>query len=278
MPSFAPRFRPKSLFRWRDRRRQAQTPRNNRGSRFRLELLEDRQLLSNFTVTDGADTTGSSTDVTLRYAITQAISDGGSSTIGFSSTMTNLTNNTITLTTNDPSGANVYGPTAFVISGANITIDGSGDPGLILSGGGTMRLFAVASSGTLTLEDLTALGRPGGGRSRRYQQLRRRRRRRRGAGRRGLQRRRRLHGRGGHLHQQHRPGRRRRFGGVRRGRLRWRRRRPRRLGPERRHARREPCHGRPLRRRARRIEPVRRRRRRIRRRGRRRRGQCSIRR
>ena len=76
MPSFDPRFRPKSLFRWRDRRRQAQAPRNNRGSRFRLELLEDRQLLSNFTVTDGADTTGNSTDVTLRYAITQAISDG----------------------------------------------------------------------------------------------------------------------------------------------------------------------------------------------------------
>ncbi len=155
MPSFAPRFRPKSLFRWRDRRWQAQKPRNNRGSQFRLELLEDRQLLSNFTVTDGSDTAGSSTDVTLRYAITQAIEAGGSSTIGFSRTMENLTNNTITPSTNDPSGANVYGPTAFVINGASITIDGSGDPGLVLSGGDAMRLFAVTSTGTLTLEDLT---------------------------------------------------------------------------------------------------------------------------
>ena len=150
-----PRFRPKSLFRWRDRRWQAQKPRNNRGSQFRLELLEDRQLLSNFTVTDGSDTAGSSTDVTLRYAITQAIEAGGSSTIGFSRTMENLTNNTITPSTNDPSGANVYGPTAFVINGASITIDGSGDPGLVLSGGDAMRLFAVTSTGTLTLEDLT---------------------------------------------------------------------------------------------------------------------------
>jgi Bacterial Ig-like domain (group 3) len=153
MPSFSPRVR--SLFRSRASRGQGQTLRNQRGARFRLELLEDRQLLSAFTVTDGSDTAGSSTDVTLRYAITQAVADGGSSTIGFSSSMTNLTDNTITLTTNAAGPDNPYGPTAFVISGASITIDGAGDPGLALSGGGELRLFAVTDTGSLTLQGLT---------------------------------------------------------------------------------------------------------------------------
>ena len=72
--------------------------------------------------------------------------------------MINLTDGTITLTIDDPSVANVYGPTAFVIDGATITIDGSGHPGLVLSGGGAMRLFAVTSTGSLTLEDLTVTG------------------------------------------------------------------------------------------------------------------------
>jgi large repetitive protein len=52
-----------------------------------------------------------------------------------------------------------YGPTAYGISGgANITIDGSGAPGLTIDGGGAVRLFAVTSTASLTLEDLTVSG------------------------------------------------------------------------------------------------------------------------
>ncbi len=58
----------------------------------------------------------------------------------------------------DPSSA--YGPTAYVISGSgvNITIDGSGAPGLTISGSGAIRVFAVTSTASLTLEDLTVSG------------------------------------------------------------------------------------------------------------------------
>ena len=116
-----------------------------------LEALEDRITPSTYTVTDAADTAGSPTDVTLRYAINQAIvNNDTNAVINFSSA---LAGQTITLS--QTASTTPYGPTAFVISNADITINGANAPGLILSGGNTLRPFAVESTGTLALENLT---------------------------------------------------------------------------------------------------------------------------
>ena len=136
-------------------RRRSRTLGRRRGHPLGFEPLEDRRLLSTFTVTDADDAAGSASDVTLPYAIAEAEAAGGASTIDFSQTLINTSNNTITLTTSDTSAANVFGPTAFVIDDASITIDGSQHPGLTLSGGGTLRLFALTGTGSLTLESLT---------------------------------------------------------------------------------------------------------------------------
>src|SRR5262249_29047870 len=47
------------------------------------------------------------------------------------------------------------GPTGLVIDNDAITIDGSAAPGLSLSGNGQRRLFAITSTGNLTLENIT---------------------------------------------------------------------------------------------------------------------------
>ena len=67
---------------------------------------------------------------------------------------------TIELNSSDlnTTASNQFGPTAFFIdgnSGTNITINGSGAPGLVIDGGSAVRLFAVASGNALTLENLT---------------------------------------------------------------------------------------------------------------------------
>ena len=69
-------------------------------------------------------------------------------------------NSTISLTASDEDASSTYGPTAYVVSGSgvNITIDGSGAPGLTIDGTGTIRVFAVTSTASLTLEDLTVSG------------------------------------------------------------------------------------------------------------------------
>ena len=69
-------------------------------------------------------------------------------------------NSTIALTGSDTSPINTYGPTAYVVtgSGVNITVDGSGAPGLTLDGGDAVRLFAVTSNASLTLQNLTITG------------------------------------------------------------------------------------------------------------------------
>ena len=76
----------------------------------------------------------------------------GTPTITFDAS---LAGETITLVNVDPSAANVYGKTALVDDGADITINGSGASGLVISGNETLRPFAVTSTGSLTLEDLT---------------------------------------------------------------------------------------------------------------------------
>lgn len=120
-----------------------------RSIRLRLEALEERLTPSTYTVT--GDTAASAADVTLRYAITQAIQNQDqNAVIQFSST---LAGQTITLSAHDSNTS--YGPTAFVINNANITIDASGSPGLVLSGGGLLRPFAVMNTGSLTLDNLT---------------------------------------------------------------------------------------------------------------------------
>ena len=43
----------------------------------------------------------------------------------------------------------------MITGDTNITIDGSGAPGLVINGGNVLRPFAVASTATLTLENLT---------------------------------------------------------------------------------------------------------------------------
>ena len=74
-------------------------------------------MTNSYLVTDGADAAGSADDVTLRLRDRPWPSPMARiATIDFSPTMTNLTNDTITLTTDDTSPANVYGPTAFVIN------------------------------------------------------------------------------------------------------------------------------------------------------------------
>jgi hypothetical protein len=120
-----------------------------------LEPLEDRLTPSSYTVTDASDTAGSANDVTLRYAINQAVASGDqNAVINFDLPA----NTTLTLSQNDSSSANVYGPTAFVVNNAKITIDGSNAPGLVLNGNDALRLFAVTNTASLTLENLTVEG------------------------------------------------------------------------------------------------------------------------
>ncbi len=114
-----------------------------------VERLEDRVVMSTFTVTSTAD----SGPNTLRQAILDAAVDGEADTIVFDS---NLAGQTITLTTSDADTD--YGPTGVVIDDDNITIDGSDAPGLTISGDTVQRVFAVTGTGTLTLEDITLTG------------------------------------------------------------------------------------------------------------------------
>src|SRR5215469_5860487 len=140
--------------RWFPRRAMRRVP--IRRVRLGLEALEERLTPSNYTVTDASDTAGSASDVTLRYAINQAVSSQDqNAVIGFSSA---LAGQTLTLSQSDSSSANIYGPTAFVVNNAKITIDGSNAPGLILDGNNALRLLAVTNTATLQLEYLTVEG------------------------------------------------------------------------------------------------------------------------
>ena len=127
-----------------------------------METLEDRLVLTPISVTSAADSGAG----TLRQAILDADTSGGANTIVFDSS---LASEIIALTSNDADTA--YGPTALVIGNLhsdNITIDGSGAPLLELSGDSLRRIFAVSSTSTLTLENITltdgmAQGGAGGG-------------------------------------------------------------------------------------------------------------------
>ena len=122
---------------------------SNRRRRLTLEGLETRLAPALFTVTSAAD----SGVGTLRQAILDAATNNEADTITFDP---GLTDQTITLTSDDPNTA--FGPTALVISGDDITIDGSDAPHLQISGNDTRRIFAVGSDASLTLQNLTLTG------------------------------------------------------------------------------------------------------------------------
>jgi Bacterial Ig-like domain (group 3)/IPT/TIG domain len=146
-------YRPKRLFRMRDGLGKTNRSRTRHDCRFRLDTLEDRIVLSSYTVTNvNYSGTGS-----LGAAIAAAISsDDSNAQIDFSVP----DNSTISLTGSDTDASSTYGPTAYVISGSgvNITIDGSGSPGLTIDGSGAIRVFGVTSTASLTLDDLTVSG------------------------------------------------------------------------------------------------------------------------
>jgi hypothetical protein len=114
--------------------------RDRRSLRLRaIELLEDRALLSTYKVNDLANTTSSSTDVTLRYAITQADAHPGS-TIDFNVT------GTIALSS------------ALPDLNADVTITGPGASALTIEGGGpssNCSILTVNSGVTASLSGLT---------------------------------------------------------------------------------------------------------------------------
>ncbi len=115
------------------RRRQADNRRRHI-LRPRLQLLEDRTLLSTFTVTDNSD---SSTDKgSLRYAI---LHEPGGTTIDFASTVTSpitLTNGPLKIT----KGLDIQGPAA-----GSLTINGNN----------ASTVFSVAAGVTATISGLT---------------------------------------------------------------------------------------------------------------------------
>ena len=115
------------------RRRRHGTRSSRRQFLPRVDLMEDRTLLSTVTVTNNNDNGPGS----LRAAIASAT---GGETIDFAS---RLKGETITLTS---------GP---LVIGVNLTIDGLGADKLNVSGGGTRNVFTVSSGVTATIENLT---------------------------------------------------------------------------------------------------------------------------
>ncbi len=132
MPHRLPLSRLKKLFHSSPGRRQPILSRAPRTRKPFLELLEDRCLLSNYTVTD----TSYSDSNSLGAAIAAAVDANDSDAVITFRLPANSTP-TIQLGSLDVNpAAALYGPTAFFIGGGSgttkITIDGSGAPGLVV--------------------------------------------------------------------------------------------------------------------------------------------------
>src|SRR5262249_8890436 len=132
------------------------------------ELLEDRVLLTTYTVDRTTDTgAGTGTSGDLRYVLTQANADNGSTIqFGVSGTITlasTLPNITADMTINGPGASNltIQGTSfsrVFFINGfftvgisgltlANTDAPGSGDGGAILNNNGTLTVTACTFTG-----------------------------------------------------------------------------------------------------------------------------------
>jgi predicted outer membrane repeat protein len=120
-----------------------------------LEALEDRSLPSvSYVVTDPGSGFGSASDVTLYYAVRQAVLHNQTAVITFSPS---LAEQTITLT-HPQHYAGLFGPTGLAIGGtADVNIDGSDAPGLTIASC-TLRVFAVNRTASLSLDHLTLSG------------------------------------------------------------------------------------------------------------------------
>ncbi len=138
-------------------RRKALRGRASQWRRFvpRLEVLEDRQLLSSFLVVLGTDNGGlagqmvSATSGDLRYCVEQADAVHAATTdsIGFSST---LTSSPHTITLNSANGP-------LVLSDSHpLTIKGPTAHTISVSGGGQVEVFDIVS-GTVTINNLAII-------------------------------------------------------------------------------------------------------------------------
>ena len=105
--------------------------------------LEDRRLMSTFTVTNTADSGPGS----LRYEIDQANSTAGANTVDFDSTVFN-TPQTITLTGGQLELSNTSGMETITGPAAGVTV----------SGGGLGRVFQVDANVTASISGLTITG------------------------------------------------------------------------------------------------------------------------
>jgi hypothetical protein len=119
------------------RTRQASRPRSPRYNhvRLRLELLEDRTLPSTFTVLNLNDSGPGS----LRAEVAAANATAGSNTIG----VADQVHGTITLTSGE------------LLIKSSITINGPGANQLAVSGGGTSRVFEIATGFDVSISGLT---------------------------------------------------------------------------------------------------------------------------
>ena len=114
-----------------------------RRTRPTLMALEDRRLMSTFTVTNTADSGAGS----LRYEIGLANSNSGASTIDFDSTVFD-TALTITLTSGQLELSNTSGTETITGPAAGVTV----------SGGGLSRVFQVDANVTASISGLTITG------------------------------------------------------------------------------------------------------------------------
>ncbi len=110
-------------------------------SRPTLQLLEDRITPTNFNVIDLSDNAGSASDVTLRYAVNNAV-NGDSVTFDPS---ISGPGNTITLSPGN-------GP---LVLSQSITITGPGAANMAISGGGSVQDFAISNGVTVSITGLT---------------------------------------------------------------------------------------------------------------------------
>ena len=111
-----------------------------------LEALEDRRLLSTFTV-NSTPTPYRSVGTDLRWAISQANSTTGADTIDFDSTVFN-TPQTITLTGGQLELSDTSGTETITGPAAGVTV----------SGGGLSRVFQIDGGVTAEIDGLTITG------------------------------------------------------------------------------------------------------------------------